>query len=58
MNAAEVLTTINKAPKESEQIKAKKRSHHDGASDVEVILPVTKPRPRFSKMARNIILNN
>ncbi len=58
MNAVEVLMTINKALKISEQIKAKKRSHHDGASDVEVILPVTKPRPQFPKMARNIILNN
>jgi hypothetical protein len=58
MNAVEVLMTINKAPKRSELIKVKKHSHHDGASDVEVIFPVTKPRPRFPKMARNIILNN
>jgi hypothetical protein len=51
MNAVEVLMTMNKAPKRSEQIKAKKCSHHDGASNVETILPVTKPRPQFPKRA-------
>jgi hypothetical protein len=45
MNAVEVLMTINKAPKRSEWIKAKKRSHHDGAGDIEVIMPITKLRP-------------
>ncbi len=44
----------------SEQIEMKKRSHHDGASDVEAILPNTKPQPQmvFPKKAKSIISNN
>ncbi len=29
----------------SERIEMKKRSHHDGASDVQAIMPDTKPQP-------------
>jgi hypothetical protein len=44
----------------SEQIEMKKRSHHDGASDVEAIMPDTKPQPQmvFPKKAKSIISNN
>jgi hypothetical protein len=38
----------------------KKHSHHDGASDVEAIMPDTKPQPRmvFPKKVKSIISNN